>query len=516
MDYDEFLLEVREHGDIEAKWKRPGHREIKQEGSLNSNKLHHRYIRYFVERLRQGDLDGDADGMELLGEDLYNALFPGAIGSLFEQAWQEVRDQDKRLRVCISVDPKCDEVKYWPLEFLRCPAQGGQWLATNKKHITLSRRINFDQRVIDESRNPPPLKVLVIISKPPTLRGVLTKVTVDIAKWATAQSEALARSNTLTGPPMRATKVVDRPLSIKVKLLGKVEDYERDDCLDYLDKPATYGNIGEEINEWSPHVLHFIGHGKFEETRGGFLALIPENSEPGTQEVDWINEKEFASLFDTWRPRLVVLQACESAQPSSATGAGFMGLAAHLVKRDIQAVVAMQFEIRNDYATDFAAGFYKALAQGVEIDAAVQEGRWTLAFAKGLRWTARHFGTPVLYMLKPDGIINPAPTGAWQIKGPPIGSQSALVGGTKQISDNTISLYKVKLSEEIGMAIQKGQLEYAKGMMQQFLAISEEEKSTLISSNMGLAQQQLHDQDPATPGSRIVKPESEYDYGKPE
>jgi hypothetical protein len=97
----------------------------------------------------------------------------------------------------------------------------------------------------------------------------------------------------------------------------------------------------------------------------------------------------------------VLLQACQGAQ--SGTEPGFMSLADRIFKRDIPAVVAMQFTITNDFATIFAQGFYEALRDGRDVDAAVQIGRSKIT-AK-VRWTNRDFGAPVLFTYRPDAIM---------------------------------------------------------------------------------------------------------------
>jgi len=190
--------------------------------------------------------------------------------------------------------------------------------------------------------------------------------------------------------------------TIDVKVLGHAEDYERRiPGIQFLDQPATYGNIRDLINsEWQPHVLHFIGHGKLEEQEAS-LALADKDDE---DDVEWCNSNLISKLFYGQSARLVLLQACETAAPG--TEPGFMSLASHLVQRNIQAVVAMQFAIRNDYASKFAVGFYEGLRDGLDLDAAVQNGRFKISDCKP-RWSERHFGAPVLFMYHPNGIIQP-------------------------------------------------------------------------------------------------------------
>jgi hypothetical protein len=378
MEYDEFLLDVRHDGEIKATLTTCEGEIIGPiPGRLDLNDRLQEYVRDDIRRLQTGDLDGKPEQLERLGESLYETLFPGKIGDLFKQADEQVRKHrgKRRLRVWISVD--CKDIADWPLEFLCAP--GGLWLATSS-HIALSRQLRFDTtRFQPAERDSLPLRVLAVVSKPQKpedLGGVMSAKTIqEIAKWA-------------------AVKVGEKQAG-NVKLLGIVEESRPMPGVEYLNRPATFENLGVWAREWSPHVLHFIGHGQISDGKPS-LALVKDGGE-----ADWCGPTEFKPLFADWRPRLVVLQACQSAM--STTGAGFMSLATHLVQQNIPAVVAMQFSIENDCATSFAAKFYENLAQGLDIDAAVQDGRWQISCQ--WRWTGRHFGTPVLFMLSPDGII---------------------------------------------------------------------------------------------------------------
>ena len=90
--------------------------------------------------------------------------------------------------------------------------------------------------------------------------------------------------------------------------------------------------------------------------------------------------------------RLVVLNSCEGARTSHVDP--FSGLATSLVEFDIPAVVGMQFEISDEAAVAFAGALYRALAQGLPIDAAMGPARRAI-IAAGRR---AEFGTPVLFL----------------------------------------------------------------------------------------------------------------------
>ena len=101
---------------------------------------------------------------------------------------------------------------------------------------------------------------------------------------------------------------------------------------------------------------------------------------------------DFSSL------RLAVLNACEGAR--TARSDPFAGVAGSLVRRDIPAVVAMQFEISDEAAIVFAGGFYRPLAAGAPVDTSVAAARLAMLAERSddIEW-----GTPVLFMRVPDG-----------------------------------------------------------------------------------------------------------------
>ena len=111
-------------------------------------------------------------------------------------------------------------------------------------------------------------------------------------------------------------------------------------------------------------------------------------------------------LHDLPALQLAVLNSCEGSR--SGTMRPFAGTAQTLVRQArLPAVVAMQFEITDTAATDFARGFYSAIGAGFPVNAAVAEGRREiLARGNRLEW-----GTPSLFMRSPDGRLFDLPEG---------------------------------------------------------------------------------------------------------
>jgi hypothetical protein len=156
---------------------------------------------------------------------------------------------------------------------------------------------------------------------------------------------------------------------------------------------ATLSALQRELRRGQYHVLHFIGHGGFDhQTQGGVLVLPDQAGKGGLVAAEYLA----TILHDHRLLRLVVLNACEGSHSSREDP--FSGVAQTLVQQGIPAVIAMQFEITDAAAIQFAEEFYAATADGYPADAALAAARKAI-FAAGndIEW-----GTPVLYLRAPD------------------------------------------------------------------------------------------------------------------
>jgi hypothetical protein len=140
-----------------------------------------------------------------------------------------------------------------------------------------------------------------------------------------------------------------------------------------------------------------MGHGGFDTNADeGFLALADEEGD-----AQLIGATRLARLLADHPPlRLALLNACEGARGSQRDL--FASTAATLVRRGLPAVLAMQYEITDEAAVDFAHAFYEALADGQPVDAAVTEARKAVSIAVN---NSFEWGVPVLYMHAPDGML---------------------------------------------------------------------------------------------------------------
>ncbi|MEO8562251.1 MAG: CHAT domain-containing protein [bacterium] len=165
------------------------------------------------------------------------------------------------------------------------------------------------------------------------------------------------------------------------------------------------------------HVFHFIGHGDFADDRS---VLLMNGADGGREEVD---QDRMAGLFRNHPSlKLVVLNSCRGGEVSASKP--FVGMGAELVRLGVPAVIAMQYEIRDDEAICFARTLYQSLFAGRDrgrIDMAVSHARNALAEEFP---DTRAVGLPVLFMHAREGILFDVDTGS-ALRDLPLSARSA-------------------------------------------------------------------------------------------
>jgi CHAT domain-containing protein len=144
------------------------------------------------------------------------------------------------------------------------------------------------------------------------------------------------------------------------------------------------------------NIVHYIGHGDVNETRGGYLVLEREGGQPGLMD----GQRLSALLRDCRQMKLVTLNTCRGGR---ATGDDpFASIAMALARAHMPAIVAMQHEIHDQTAVRFSQEFYGRLTAGWSVYTAISEARIALYVdhASDIEWVI-----PVLYSRSPDGII---------------------------------------------------------------------------------------------------------------
>jgi Tol biopolymer transport system component len=168
-------------------------------------------------------------------------------------------------------------------------------------------------------------------------------------------------------------------------------------ALDIIRGPDTLGQLRARLRR-PVHVLHILCHGDIDEVRGEGVLIF--------EDADGVSEKVSAELLrlqlqkQRGQTRLVMLNACLGALPPN--DSPFSSVAAALLRGGVPAVIAMQFEIAEDTASELTRVFYAELAAGTPVDLAVNEARLHLYGYDSFRldWVI-----PVLFMRSENGAL---------------------------------------------------------------------------------------------------------------
>ncbi len=198
----------------------------------------------------------------------------------------------------------------------------------------------------------PPLRVLVLISSPLSL-GEDSRVDVESERAAIEQATREAREAGL--------------------LHVWIEDF------------VTPKRVQQALMRFRPHIVHYIGHGGYDEHAGGILLWEDEQG----------NELSFTDrrLADLLRPRglhAVVLHACQTGRRDAHSNV--LGVAGTLVREGIPAVLAQQGSFTYASSQHASETWYTALTSGLGFADALFEVRQALVQADRPDW-----GVPILY-----------------------------------------------------------------------------------------------------------------------
>jgi len=307
------------------------------------------------------------DVAQKFGSALYDAVFGGEVGTCFRRSLDAADAAGKGLRIRLRLEdaPQLADV---PWEYLY-PSGLRQFLVLQTR-TPVVRYLELPQPVAPLQVTPP-LQVLVVVCSPAQLATL--NVDGEVQRITTA----------LAG--------LEQAGQVHVTVIPR----------------ATLMAVRRALRAGEFHVLHFIGHGGFDDAKAeGMLAFEDDN-----HQLNMVSGTTLATTISGFESlRLVVLNACEGARQSPQDPLG--GVAQSLVKLgNVPAVVAMQFEITDEAATVFSSEFYAAMADGYPIDAALAEARVAVySDNNDVEW-----GTPVLYLRASDGRIFDVAGGAQQI-----------------------------------------------------------------------------------------------------
>ena len=291
------------------------------------------------------------------GGKLFEAVFSADLRACFKSSLDETsREPETGLRLKLRLQDT-PELADLPWEFLFDPSFD-RFLAQSD-YTPVVRYIELPERITPLTVTLP-LRLLVMISSPADY------VRLDVEREKSNMTKAL------------------EPLVNQ----GKVQ-------MEWLEE-ATLRVLQQRLREREYHIFHFIGHGGFD-TRSDYRVLVLKD-ERGN---GWLagGHRVAMVLHDRRSLRLAVLNSCEGARNSRLDP--FAGVAATLVRQGLPAVVAMQFEISDEAAITFSGELYAALSDGFPVDAALAEARKAIYLQPNdVEW-----GTPVLYMRSPDGVL---------------------------------------------------------------------------------------------------------------
>jgi hypothetical protein len=296
-------------------------------------------------------LDGDgrhslpaAKELREYGAVLFETLFPGAVRRL----WDEARAGAKgALEVVFT--PGLDWIADKPWE-LAYDASRRRFLADD---AVLVRGVFGAPPFVAPTPGRGPLHVLVALAEPRDAAPV------------TARQEAAA-IRTALAPLVKSGHA-------RLEILAS----------------TTPGDLHRRLSAGRVDVLHFVGHGAFDEKeKTGALFLVDARGRSLAVDTDRV-----LRLLAGRGLKLVVLNACE-------TGRGgrtdfLRGVAPALLAGGVPAVLANQYKVLDSSATAFARHLYWALAKGHNLGEAAREARVAVSYAKGAE--PMDWAVPVLY-----------------------------------------------------------------------------------------------------------------------
>jgi len=220
------------------------------------------------------------------------------------------------------------------------------------------------------------------------VRGVIANI-----PWTSAIVEGAVRI--LTIAPTETGALVNLKLSLDDRIRkGEVE------WLEPLEGPnASKRAILQRIRQApTPHVLHFVGHGRMD---GGIAAL--RAADDSGEEV-WLDVESLAQEISAnlkGKLQLVILEACETARQTT-----FASAAEIIAQAGVEAVVAHTWPVRANIAQLCSTELYRTLAgtdsRAGNIAIAMNDARRAIqSAADGSAETM----SPVLYLRGPSGAI---------------------------------------------------------------------------------------------------------------
>lgn len=285
-----------------------------------------------------------ARAVESLGSDLFDALFPARLETLYRETFDQVRTHDQSLRLVLRLD---DTTADLPWEYLHDPKRA-TFLALSEE-TSVVRRLDTNAATRPQSR----------VS------------TVRILAMSAGPNEL---------PPLD----VDADLSELQKALDPATIGGSADLR--IMEGGSYDDLRRAIDDFKPHIFYFVGHGAWDrELDDGVVMFESPQRRPHR-----VTGRELGVVLNRSGLRLAIFNSCEAARSSQEDR--FAGVATSLVAQGVPAAIGMQFRVEDRAAATFGSTFLAELVTSKSIDDALTAARAAIfALPNEIEW-----GTPVL------------------------------------------------------------------------------------------------------------------------
>jgi hypothetical protein len=313
-------------------------------------RAHERTLAVLEGRARDDRAAPSGKELRELGRDLFEVLFPGDVRRLYDTARALGKGRPLDVVFTSMLDWVAD--KPWELAF-----------DPSRREFLSTSSVNF-------------------------VRNAFTAVPADVP----ARGRGRLRILTVVSQPRGAA-----PLDAKTETADLRKAFaslvKRGRAAVEVLAPPTAGRLQRRLAAGGVDVLHFVGHGGFDEReREGSLLLEDERGRPRPLGTDALRQVVCGRGL-----RLVFLNACE-------TGRGGRvewnrGVAPALVAAGLPAVVANQYPVEDAAATAFARELYAQLAAGSTLGDAAREAR--VAVGRDLGTGSLGWAVPVVFARDP-------------------------------------------------------------------------------------------------------------------
>jgi hypothetical protein len=272
---------------------------------------------------------GQEPAAQNFGRMLFDALFAGEVGILYDSSRHQAAEQGKVLRLKVRIE--APELANLPWEFLY-DSHLGEYVCLS--HATpLARYVEHPEPTHPPAVTPP-LRILGIVAAP---RG--------------STHAALEREK-------RCLEEATQHLqSLELVAVEWVEG-------------GTWSDLQQAFESKDWHAVHYVGEGGLD-TGEGFVVLADGDD-------DGQSDRLSATRLSRLLASRTSLQLVWLSPAQGARGDGrdrFSSTATHLVQQGIPAVLTMQYGLSERVTEAFIEAFYAALAASMPVDLAVTQGR---------------------------------------------------------------------------------------------------------------------------------------------